>query len=199
MKKLIGLLILLFLITGCTKYVPPITTTTTSTTTTTIPIQRGYYELFIGETVKVDNVLVEIEDISTDGSVNLLLDGQKVIIESTQEPKITHGLEIMTRKITYGDNPEKYHVSIEIKEFKLEEDQYLLTASDILDVDGNKISLFDMHNTKQITIDIDGEKFTLAEGEEKDVGPFLLTNERPFFNDVKAKRWTIIKVTSKVL
>lgn len=195
--KFLSLLILLFLVSGCAQFSPKeSTTTTSSTTTTTTQLPTNQYDLQIDDTITVENLLIVVTNIKTDGTVILNIEGKEVPVLKTREPVISNGLQITSLQISYGSDPSQFKALMEIKPFLLENDQYMLVQHVTTTVHGTDITLDNLHVSNQATFTVEGKQYALAPGETMNVGPLKIINEKQHYEDISSDRYVIIRVVS---
>src|SRR3989344_8911581 len=119
MKKLMAFLIFLFLISGCAQFASQdnTTSTTLSPTTTTTQLPKNQYELQIDDTITIENLIIVVNNIKTDGTVILNIEGKEVVVPKTREPILSNGLQITSLQVDYGSDISQFKALLEIKPF----------------------------------------------------------------------------------
>lgn len=189
-------LIFLFLINGCAQFSPKdnTTSTTLSPTTTTTQLPKNQYELQIDDAITVENLIIVVTNIKTDGTVLLNIEGKEVVIHKTRESILSNSLQITCLKIEYGSDPSQFKALIEIKPFLLENDQYMLAQDVTSTVRGTDITLDNLHVSNQATFTVNGKQYSIHPGERMDIGPYEIISEKQHYEDISSNRYVIIKV-----
>ena len=86
-------------------------------------------------------------------------------------------------------------ISIVVKRFKLEPDNYIVRAGDTLNIAGKDIFIRDMFIEKVVLLDVGTTlKERIQEGKSKTFGDIKITNVKVFFKGNKVDNYAIIEM-----
>ncbi len=205
MKKLISLLILVFLV-GCTAPQIELEEVTNESIITEIPVvveepvtieTDQYYNFYEGDTQEILGHSITLNTIHINPQIDLTVDYTEASIIETKNEEIIEGLKISIQKINDVYRQEKY-VTLKIEELNLGKKEYIINKGESITVGNREIVLEDSKVSGYIQVSVYNKGTLIGDTENIKRGESILINELTITNlknyyKVNQYAWIIVE------
>ncbi len=117
-----------------------------------IPVVEG--KIFLGETKIINGQEVYLEDIDSDGTILMYLNGERFRLYGTKSPYIVQNLRVIATEFNMGFDDA--YIILDIEPLVLEENQYFICKGDYATVNGLNYILKEVKSTGTVMITVEG-------------------------------------------
>lgn len=141
--------------------------------------------------------VITVNDIDpTTGQIRLTIDSTDIVLSGTKEHEIALGLDLVVDNFkSYGREDPRTYVAINVQEFKLGPNEYLLRKDQPQTISGSTIKLIRTGMTdtgiRFATFDINGQEQRVMQDETFSSDNLKLTNLKTFF---RSQSYAVVKI-----
>ncbi|MBI4153745.1 hypothetical protein HY501_00255, partial [Candidatus Woesearchaeota archaeon] len=151
-----------------------------------------------GDVVEYNGHSIKMIDILVGQTLELLADGEKVLVHSTGASELVGG-DVRVTYVNAFDYNKDNAVNMRLEPFKLREDEYLLKKDESLEVDGYRLKLIDVRFDNKVgdgyiyidTSEVVISTIRIPEGKTDKVGDATVTAVETFY---QYKPYAILKI-----